>query len=505
MLGELGLILVAFALVVLNGFFVLAEFAIVKVRATRLEQLAARGDGNARVARDIVGHLDAYLSATQLGITLASLALGWVGEPAFAHLIERIVGVGTFSPVAVHTTAVTFSFLLITFLHILIGELAPKSIAIQHPEAAALFVARPLRWFQRAFGVPLAFMNGASRWVLRVLGVKPASETEVTYTEEEMRSILGASQERGGFSFHHLLLLENAFDFGDLRVADIEVPLDKVAFLDATAPWPQNAAVIAEKRLSRYPLREGPRGKILGFIHVKSVLVDLLAGRTPDLSREVLQLPRVARDVLLEVALRRLQKSGAHMGLVTDAKGADVAIFTLEDLVEELIGDITDEFETAPTSELTELLTPDRILLDPLVKDRHELVEFLVRVAVKGSPDVDIAAALDAVVKREKAVPPSVGGGVAVPHARVPGLKEPRAAFARLRDGIDYQAPDGLPARIVLLILTPVEAAPGTQVRFFQRTASLVQSDYIRERLLTAHSPDEVREIVRIGESSAHA
>ena len=118
---------------------------------------------------------------------------------------------------------------------------------------------------------------------------------------------------------------------------------------------------------------------------------------------------------------------------------------------------------------------------------------------------MDVATALDAVLKREKAVPPSVGESVAVPHARVPGLLEPRAAFARLRDGIDYQAPDGLPARIVLLILTPNEAAPGTQVRFFQRTASLVQSDYIRERLLVARSPDEVREIVRIGESSAHA
>ena len=505
MLGDLGLAFVALLLVALNGFFVLAEFAIVKVRATRLEQLAAAGNANARIAREILSRLDAYLAATQLGVTLASLALGWIGEPAFAHLLVPLVGgPGWLSAAAVHGTAVVLSFLLITFLHVLLGELAPKFIAIGHSESMALFVARPMRMFRRLFKFPLAVVHAASRVTLRLLGIKPVSETEVTYTEEEMRSILGASQERGGFSFHHLLLLENAFDFGDLRVMDIEVPLDRVTFLDATAPWAQNAQVIAEKRLSRYPLREGPRGKILGFVHVKTILVDLLAGRTPDVAREVLQLPRVGRDVLLEVALRRLQKSGAHMGLVTDAKGADVAIFTLEDLVEELIGDITDEFETAPAAELTELLTPDRILLDPLVRDRHELVEFLVRTAVQGA-DVDIDAALDAVVKREKAVPPSVGGGVAVPHARIQGLKEPRAAFARLRDGIDYQAPDGLPARIVLLVLTPVDAAPGTQVRFFQRTASLVQSDYIRERLLTAHTPDEVREIVRIGESSAHA
>ncbi len=504
MLGELGLILVAFLIVLLNAFFVLAEFAIVKVRSTRLEELAAAGVENAKLAREMISRLDSYLSATQLGITLASLALGWIGEPAFAGFIERLVAApGWFTTAAAHGVSMTIAFMTISFLHILVGELAPKSIAIQHAEASALFVARPLRLFHRLFSIPLAVMNGASRAILRLVRVPPASEAEVAYTEEEMRSILGASQEQGGFSFHHLLLLENAFDFGSLTLKDVSVPLDRVTFLDATRPWAENAAVIAEKRLSRYPLRDGPRGRILGFIHVKTILVDLLLGRPPDVRREVLKLPRVSQEILLEVALRRLQRSGEHMGIVTDAKGEDVGMFTLEDIVEELIGDIHDEFEPEAALSLHDLLRPEAILLDPPITDRLELIVELVRLAVEGVEGVNHALATQAVLAREKKVPTSVAGSIAVPHARVPGLKQPRAAFARMAEGIEYMAPDGRPVRLVLLLLTPGEAAAGTQARFLQKTAGLMQSDYLRARLLDASTVDEVREIVRVGETSA--
>lgn len=504
MIGDLGLALVAFLLVLINGFFVLAEFAIVKVRSTRLEELAAKGVGNAKIARQVIAQMDSYLSATQLGITLASLALGWVGEPAFGHLFQRAFGwVGWEATAASHGVALTCAFLLITFLHILVGELAPKSIAIQRAEASALFCARPMRIFHAIFAIPLAVMNGASRGVLRLFGFRPASETEVTYSEEELRSILGASQERGGFSFHHLLLLENAFDFGDLRLSDVLVPLDRVTFLDATRPWPENAAVIAEKRMSRYPLRDGPKGKILGMVHVKTILLDLLSGRTPDLRKDALKMPRASADLLVEVALRRLQRSGEHMGLVTDASGAEIGMFTLEDIVEELIGDIHDEFEPPMEVSIHDLLRPEAVLLDPLVADRNELVRLLVRRAFGDVPNADVLGAIDAVLKREKSVPASISGGVAVPHARIVGLPGTRAAFARLSDGIDYMAPDGQPVRVVLLLLIPMEAPAGAQPRYFQRVASLFQSDYLRARLLDATSVEEVREIIRIGEASA--
>ncbi|MFI5401709.1 MAG: CNNM domain-containing protein, partial [Planctomycetota bacterium] len=454
-------------------------------------------------ALHVVSRLDDYLSATQLGITLASLGLGWIGEPAFARLFQRILDLpGWMSKAASHGASVTAAFLFITFLHILVGELAPKSIAIQHAERSAIYSARPLTWFYRIFGIPLALMNGACRALLRLLRIRPASEAELTYTEEELRSILGASQERGGFSFHHLLLLENAFDFGELRLRDVMVPLEQIACLDASKPWPENAAVIAQRRLSRYPLRDGPRGRMIGLVHVKTILIDLLMGRTPDLRRDALKIPRAPQDMLLEAALRRLQKSGEHMGIVVDQKGTEVGMFTLEDIVEELIGDIHDEFEPAREVSIADLVRPDTILLDPPVLTRKELIDALVRRAYHALK-ADPAPAIDAVLRREKAVPSSVGGSVAVPHARVPGLMAAVGAFARLKEGLEWQAPDGRSSRIVFLFLVPDEAAAGTLSRLLRRTGGLMDSDYLRGRLLEAASPEEVHEILRIGETSA--
>jgi CBS domain containing-hemolysin-like protein len=506
MLEPLSLAFVAFLIVLLNAFFVLAEFAIVKVRTTRLEELAERRVPNAKLALHIVSHLDNYLSATQLGITLTSLALGWIGEPAFAHLFESLISApGWVSTAAAHTMALTVAFLFITFMHILVGELAPKSIAIQHSEKSTLFVARPLRLFERLFVVPLTVMNGASRALLRALGVPPASEAEVTYTEEELRTILGASQERGGFSFHHLLLLENAFDFGELHIRDVMLPLDQVACLDPAKPWAENAAIVAEKRLSRYPLREGTKGKITGLVHVKTILFDLLQGRTPDIRRDALKVPRASQDLLLEAALRKLQRSGEHMGIATNVKGEDVGMFTLEDIVEELIGDVRDEFEPSREVSIGELLRDGTVILDPVVSGSEELVELLVRMALRGAEGVDPSAAVEAVRKRDRQVPASFGGGVAIPHARVKGLKEPRGAFARLGEGVPYAAPDGRPVRLAFAILTPDDAAPGTQVRLLRKMGSLLDSDYLRSRLLQATTPEEVREVIRVGESSASA
>lgn len=506
MLDDAVRIVIALGLVLLNGFFVLAEFALVKVRSTRLEELVEAGGKDAARAKEalrVVSRLDDYLSATQLGITLASLALGWIGEPAFAHLFTELFALtGWAAGAASHGAAATAAFILVSTLHIVIGELTFKTIAIQYAERSALFSARPLSVFHRLFAIPLSLMNGASRAVLRALRVKPVTELELAYTEEELRSILGASQERGGFSFHHLLLLENAFDFGELRIRDVMVPLDQTTCLDATRPWAENAEVIAQKRLSRYPLVDGPKGNVIGLVHVKTILLDLIAGRTPDLRREMIRVPRASKELLLEAALRKLQKSGEHMGIATDEAGRPVGMFTLEDIVEELIGDIKDEFEAARDVSIAEILRPEAVMLDPPVADRVDLLGRLVRLACDGT-DVDEAKAIDLVLKRERQVPSAVAGSVAVPHARVPGLRKPIGAFARVADGVDFQAPDGRPVRLVLLILSPGDAAPGTQSRYLRKVASLMDSDYMRLRLLDAETPAEVCETIRVGETSA--
>jgi mannitol/fructose-specific phosphotransferase system IIA component (Ntr-type) len=216
-------------------------------------------------------------------------------------------------------------------------------------------------------------------------------------------------------------------------------------------------------------------------------------------------MPRASQDLLLEAALRKLQKSGEHMGIATNDKGEDVGMFTLEDIVEELIGDVRDEFEASREVSIGELLRDGTVLLDPVVESSRNLVEILVRIALRGAEGVDPAAAVEAVQKRDRQVPASIGGGVAIPHARVKGLKEPRGALARLRQGVDYGAPDGRPVRLAFVVLTPDESAPGTQVRLLRKMGSLLDSDYLRGRLLDADSPEEVREVIRIGESSASA
>jgi mannitol/fructose-specific phosphotransferase system IIA component (Ntr-type) len=261
--------------------------------------------------------------------------------------------------------------------------------------------------------------------------------------------------------------------------------------------------LISQKRLSRFPLREGQHGSIVGFIHIKAIAFDLIAGKTPDLRRESHELLRISEDMLLEVALRKLQNAGEHMGVVLNSAGAEVSVFTLEDIVEELIGDVRDEFEPSRTVSISEVLRPETVVLDPDVQDRASLLKVLVRSACGVATGIDPETALEAVLKRERLVPASISGGLAFPHARVPGLKTTRAALARLRHGVDYEAPDGRPVQLVLLILTPAEATPGTQARALRRAAGLLQSDYIRARILDAESVAEVLEIFRIGETSA--
>jgi Mg2+/Co2+ transporter CorB len=244
----------ALFLVLLNGFFVAAEFAIVKIRGTRLDELVRQGNRRARAARRMVDHMDAYLAVTQLGITLASLGLGWIGEPAFAHLIEPLfAGLGTWSTVAAHSVSLTVAFLLITFLHVVFGELAPKSIAIQRAEGTVLWVAWPMHLFYRLSYPAIWALNGIANLALRGVGVRPVSGQERAHSEEELRMILAASQRSGVLTAQEAEILQNVFQFADLTVRQIMIPRGDVITLEATAPVPENLE-LAKKQSQENPV-----------------------------------------------------------------------------------------------------------------------------------------------------------------------------------------------------------------------------------------------------------
>ncbi len=347
-MNEFAFVLVAFAIVAMNAFFVATEFAIVRVRETRVDELVARGVKRAVATKDVLTNLNAYLSACQLGITLTSLGLGWIGEPAFAHLIEPVflkIGIG--SPVAIHSAALALAFVVITFLHVVLGELVPKTIAIDHAEGTALLVALPIRLFRRALYPLIWALNGAANLIVRAIGLRAVPDETSGHSEEELRMILGLSTKSGVLSASHAELLENALDFANRSVRKIMVPRADIFFLDTNRSYDENVLIARRGGHTRYPLCEdGDVDRMVGIVHIKDLFLSpKAAGAAGDLRT-------VARDPLfvpdsseIDQLLSTFQKQHLHLAVVVDEYGGTSGIVTLEDVLEQLIGEIQDEFD----------------------------------------------------------------------------------------------------------------------------------------------------------------
>ncbi len=343
--SALGLVAVV-VLVVANGFFVATEFAIVAVRRSRLEQLAEEGQPSAKAARDVVGHLDAYIAACQLGITMASLALGWVGEPALAHLIEPPLErlVGQFAPTAAHGVAVGISFGLITALHIVIGELAPKGLALQRPEATTLWIARPIQIFYVLFRWPITLLNTIGNGVLKMVGLDPAVGHEMVHSVEELRLLVNASQQGGTVEESEARIASRAFEFGELSAGSLMTPRTEIEAVPATSILPELIRAAATVGHSRLLVYEQSLDDIVGVLHVRDLFP--LLDRPPEtvtartLLRPVLVVPETkhADDLLDEMRAARRQ-----LALVIDEYGGTAGIVTLENLIEALVGRIEEE------------------------------------------------------------------------------------------------------------------------------------------------------------------
>ncbi len=492
----------AVLLVLLNAFFVLAEFAIVKIRATRLRDLAEKGSKAAAIALHVSQRLDAYLSACQLGITLASLGLGWLGEPAFAALLEPLLAkLGVLDPRVVHSISFAVAFFFITLVHVVVGELAPKSIAIRYSERAALFSARPLRWFYLLTYPLMWLLNTTSNLVLRLLRVPPASEHEVAYSEEELKMVLGASHEHGMFTLSRLLMMENVLDFGTLTVDDIYIAAEKVVFLDPSKPWPENFEVVKKTLHSRYPLKGGTR--IDREVHIKDIAVRLAAGGTIDLAAIARPIYAVSPAISLEALLKHFHDTHTHMAVV-EVDGQFKGLVTLEDVVEELIGTIRDEFEKAKDFGLTEIVPPAGIVLDLEADSKDRAITALVDRVGTALPNFDRARATATILKREKLASTGLGDGIAIPHGRCEGLSRPYAALGRSKNGIAWDSLDAKPAHLVFLILTPTHDE-GAHVHILEKISKLLTSDYLRERLMSAENPEDVVDVLRMSDKSLSA
>ncbi len=337
----------AFFLVFLNGFFVNAEFAIVKVRETRVRQMMRKGNRRARRAHKIIGKLDEYLSATQLGITLASLGLGWIGEPAFARLFEPwLLSAGIASPAVTHTLAAGCAFALITFLHIVLGELAPKSLAIQKPEGSALWTAAPLDYFYRLSYPFIWALNGTANLALRGIGIQPTTESELAHTEEELRLLLTHSHEHGILDRSKKRLLEQVFEFAERSVRQVMVPSVEVKYLDAQKSLAENLETARTERHTRYPLCDGSLDRVLGLIHVKDLFQNEHAPGSAPLDSIKRPVHFVPENKGIQSLLADFRKNRVHMAIVVDEFGSTLGIVTLEDVLEELVGEIQDEFDS---------------------------------------------------------------------------------------------------------------------------------------------------------------
>lgn len=336
-------VLLGFFFVFLNGFFVAAEFALVKVRSTQLDPLVAAGNRHAKVARHMVAHMDAYLSATQLGITLASLALGWIGEPAFGHLIEPLVRLFPGATDAtVRSAGLISAFLLITILHIVLGELAPKSVAIRKPKPTVLVAAWPLYLFFKLTFPAIWVLNHAANAFLSLFGIEPVSEEEMGHSEEEVRLLLSPTATTE-LSPEKAELLDNIFELSHRTARQVMLPRADVVFLSTTASLAENLRIARRSGHTRFPLCEGDLDEIIGLVHIK----DLFRTETPptDITEVKREIPFLPETLTLDRLLRLMRKEQVHMAAVLDEYGGVSGIVTLENVIEEIVGPIQDEFD----------------------------------------------------------------------------------------------------------------------------------------------------------------
>jgi CBS domain containing-hemolysin-like protein len=342
-------LLAVVALVLANGFFVASEFALVAIRRSRVDELVARGVMGARAVQRATRNLDHFIAATQLGITLASLALGWLGEPTLGHLLHEWLG---HAPAA-GTLSVAIAFAIITSLHIVVGELAPKSIALQYPEKTSLAIAQPLGLFDFIFRPFIVALNSIGRFTIRLLGLRAPAGHELVHSAAELRMLVEASGRAGVLEESEREIINRAFDFADFHARELMVPRVEVAAVPAAMTGPELLSAVVTAGFSRYPVYDGSLDQVLGIVHIKDAIAALEGAGSPEAfaairARDLVRSALVVPETLpVDDLLAQLRGTNARMAIVIDEFGGMAGIVTMENLLERLVGSLRDEFERA--------------------------------------------------------------------------------------------------------------------------------------------------------------
>ncbi|MGV2886931.1 hemolysin family protein [Paenibacillus taichungensis] len=358
-------------LIALTAFFVASEFAVVKIRTSRVDQLVAEGNKKAILAKKVVSDLDYYLSACQLGITVTALGLGALGKPTVERLLYPVFNYLDVSASISAVASYAIAFILVTFLHVVVGEMAPKTMAIQFSEKLTLLLSPPLYWFGKIMYPFIWALNGASRVILRTFGVKPAGH-EQAYSEDEIKIIMNQSYEGDENNKTKLSYLENVFVFDERDAKDIMVPRTELVTLNQNMTYDDIIPILDEHNYSRYPvIEDGDKDRIVGVVNVKKILPDMVALRAHQLIDFVREIPFVSEVTSIQDAMIKMQQERVHMAVVVDEYGGTSGIITMEDILEELVGEIRDEFDADEVADIQvtgehQYLINGRVLLDEL-------------------------------------------------------------------------------------------------------------------------------------------
>ncbi|MED4227592.1 hemolysin family protein [Neobacillus cucumis] len=345
-------------LIALTAFFVTSEFAIVKIRSSRIDQLIEEGNSKAVAAKKVISNLDEYLSACQLGITITALGLGWIGESTIEHILSPLFLSINIPESATQIISVGLAFALITFLHVVVGELAPKTLAIQKAELITLIVSRPLIMFYKMMYPFIWVLNGSARIVSSIFGLKPVSENEIAHTEEELRIILSESYKSGEINQSEFKYVNKIFEFDNRIAKEIMVPRTEMVSLSKDDSLETFLQILREEKFTRYPVIDGDKDHIIGLINIKEIMTDLIGNEnlsSQTLANYTRPIIRVIETIPIHDLLVKMQKDRVHMAVLMDEYGGTSGLVTVEDILEEIVGDIRDEFDMDEVPEIRKI------------------------------------------------------------------------------------------------------------------------------------------------------